>query len=230
MQLSKNHRPNLLHNIILIVFASVSLVRADETLLWIMPWRSDVVGTYYVQFFENSSGEAIMDIDLLCLTTNCTAVLRVSGIDEIQAFNLAWRAAKQKFVEWRSVAISNSITNLDRKMPYSVPWTQVERRIAGNSKPDRLLARDCDHASAWWQIWFHANPVMPGGFCCGFFMEFAMPKSGEKIMYGGIQIDGTGSNDHDSVLGRFDLLINATDPANIAAGKARLARENELFR
>ena len=101
---------------------------AGETLINSDAWW-DGARSHQVRFYDDG-GTAIMDIDLLC-PSNTTSTLRISGIHEIQAFNSAWRAAREKFGEWKEVAASNGISYLSRAMPISFQWTRVDRREEG---------------------------------------------------------------------------------------------------
>jgi len=190
---------------------------AGETLINSDAWW-DGARSHQVRFYDDG-GTAIMDIDLLC-PSNTTSTLRISGIHEIQAFNSAWRAAREKFGEWKEVAASNGISYLSRAMPISFQWTRVDRREEG--KPSRRIwARDCGGESPGWSaIWFHANPRMQGGFCCGSAFIFGTDEEPD-IQFGGIQVsDAFG----------FELLISATDPKHIEDGRKRLQKEGELFK
>ena len=190
---------------------------AGETLINSDNWW-DGVSLHQVRFYDDG-GTAVMDIDLIC-TSNQTSTLRISGINEIQTFNLAWRAAREKYREWKGVAISNNISYLQRQMPISFQWTRIDRKEDG--KPfRRIWARDCAGESPGWSsIWFHANPQMNGGFACGSAFTFGNTEESD-VFFGTIQVSGEFE---------FERLISATDPTHIEEGRKRLQRENELFK
>lgn len=131
-------------------------------LLLVAPlYAQDVVNSYFNGYFNKTydveasldTGELRIYFDVEGDSNSDDVCFSLRGEEQVEAFENALLAAKEKYVEWVEVAISNNVTKMTKEMGITFPRVTV-----------------CWYGSQWWFDYNH--PITP---------YFLITNSGEYV-------------------------------------------------